>query len=33
MALKFKKGDRVIVSAGRDKGRSGSILKMMLSEI
>ncbi len=29
MALKFKKGDRVIVSSGRDKGRSGVILKMM----
>lgn len=32
MALKFKKGDRVVVSTGRDKGRSGSILKMLSSE-
>jgi large subunit ribosomal protein L24 len=32
MALKFKKGDRVVVSTGRDKGRSGSILKMLPSE-
>ena len=29
MALKFKKGDKVVVSTGRDKGRSGSILKML----
>ena len=28
MALKFKKGDKVVVTTGRDKGRSGSILKM-----
>lgn len=32
MALKFKKGDRVVVTTGRDKGRSGSILKMLRSE-
>jgi len=32
MALKFKKGDRVVVTTGRDKGRSGLILKMLRSE-
>ena len=32
MALKFKKGDKVIVSTGRDKGRSGTILKMFPDE-
>jgi large subunit ribosomal protein L24 len=32
MASKFKKGDRVIVIAGRDKGRSGDILKMIPAE-
>jgi large subunit ribosomal protein L24 len=32
MALKFKKGDRVVVITGRDKGRSGSILKMLRDE-
>ena len=32
MAMKFKKGDKVVVMTGRDKGRSGTILKMMRSE-
>ncbi len=32
MAMKFKKGDKVVVITGRDNGRSGSILKMMRSE-
>jgi len=32
MAMKFKKGDRVVVTTGRDKGQAGSILKMMRSE-
>ena len=32
MALKFKKGDKVVVMTGRDKGRSGTILKMLRSE-
>ena len=32
MAMKFKKGDKVVVMTGRDKGRSGSILKMMRDE-
>ncbi len=29
MALKFKKGDRVIVITGRDKGKQGEIVAMM----
>lgn len=32
MAMKFKKGDRVIVSTGRDNGKSGTILKMLRDE-
>ncbi len=32
MAMKFKKGDKVVVMTGRDKGRTGSIQKMMRSE-
>ena len=32
MALKFKKGDRVIVLAGRDKGKQGEILSVMPKE-
>jgi large subunit ribosomal protein L24 len=32
MAAKFKKDDRVVVIAGRDKGRSGKILKMLPDE-
>jgi large subunit ribosomal protein L24 len=29
MAAKIKKGDRVVVLAGKDKGRQGEILKVM----
>jgi large subunit ribosomal protein L24 len=32
MAAKIKKGDRVIVTAGRDKGKTGEVLKMLPSE-
>ena len=32
MAAKIKKGDRVMVLAGRDKGKSGEVLKMLASE-
>lgn len=34
MAVKFKikKGDRVIVVAGKDKGKSGDVLKMLPKE-
>ena len=32
MAAKIKKGDRVIVLAGRDKGKSGEVLRMLVSE-
>ena len=32
MALKFRKNDRVIVIAGRSKGRRGRILKMLPKE-
>lgn len=34
MAVKFKikKGDKVIVLAGRDKGRKGEVVKMLPSE-
>jgi large subunit ribosomal protein L24 len=32
MAAKIKKGDRVIVLAGRDKGRQGAVLKVMPTE-
>ncbi len=28
MASKFKKGDKVVVISGRDKGREGEIMKM-----
>lgn len=28
--LKIKKGDKVVVTAGKDKGRSGEVLKMHL---
>ena len=31
-SLKFKKGDRVVVMAGRDKGKQGEILVMMPTE-
>ncbi len=30
--LKIKKGDRVIVVAGKDKGKSGDVLKMLPKE-
>ena len=29
MAAKIKKGDKVVVLAGRDKGRTGEVLKVM----
>lgn len=29
MAAKLKRGDRVVVLAGRDKGRSGEVLKIL----
>jgi large subunit ribosomal protein L24 len=32
MAAKLKKGDRVVVLAGRDKGREGEILRVMPAE-
>ncbi len=32
MAAKLKKGDRVVVLAGRDKGNEGEILKVMPTE-
>jgi large subunit ribosomal protein L24 len=32
MAAKIKKGDRVVVLTGRDKGKVGEVLRMMLSE-
>jgi large subunit ribosomal protein L24 len=30
--LKIKKGDRVIVVTGKDKGKTGDVIKVMLSE-
>jgi large subunit ribosomal protein L24 len=32
MAAKLKKGDKVIVTAGRDKGRQGEVLSILVSE-
>jgi len=32
MAAKIKKGDKVVVLAGRDKGRTGQVLKVMPTE-
>ena len=32
MAARVKKGDKVMVLAGRDKGKSGEVLKMLRSE-
>ena len=32
MAAKIKKGDKVVVLAGRDKGRTGEVLKVMPAE-
>ena len=32
MAARIRKGDRVVVIAGKDKGRTGEVLRMMPSE-
>lgn len=32
MAAKLKKGDKVVVIAGKDKGKRGEITKMLVSE-
>jgi large subunit ribosomal protein L24 len=32
MAAKIKKGDKVVILAGRDKGRSGEVIKVMPDE-
>ncbi len=32
MAMKVKKGDRVVVLTGRDKGKTGEVLKMLPGE-
>ncbi|HEY2660811.1 MAG TPA: 50S ribosomal protein L24 [Caulobacteraceae bacterium] len=32
MAAKIKKGDRVVVLAGKDKGRQGNVLKVLPKE-
>ncbi|MCA6321742.1 MAG: 50S ribosomal protein L24, partial [Phenylobacterium sp.] len=32
MAAKIKKGDRVVVLTGKDKGRQGSVLKVLPKE-
>jgi large subunit ribosomal protein L24 len=32
MAARIKKGDKVVVLSGRDKGRSGEVLKMLKAE-
>ena len=32
MAAKIKKGDKVVLLAGKDKGRQGSVLKVMPKE-
>ena len=32
MAAKIKKGDRVVVLAGKDKGRQGAVLKVLPSD-
>ena len=32
MAAKIKKGDKVVVLAGRDKGKAGEVLKVMPKE-
>lgn len=32
MASKFKKGDKVVVLAGKDKGKTGEIITMMPAE-
>ena len=32
MGMRIKKGDRVVILAGRDKGKSGQVLKVMPSK-
>jgi large subunit ribosomal protein L24 len=32
MAAKVKKGDRVVVTAGRDRGKQGEVLKVLATE-
>ena len=32
MAAKIKKGDKVVVLAGRDKGRTGEVLQVIPAE-
>lgn len=32
MAARIRKGDRVVVLSGRDKGRNGEVLKMLSAE-
>lgn len=32
MAAKIKKGDRVVVLTGKDKGRTGNVLKVLPTE-
>ncbi len=32
MAAKIKKGDKVVVIAGRDKGKSGEVIEMKIAE-
>jgi large subunit ribosomal protein L24 len=32
MAAKIKKGDKVVVIAGRDKGKSGEVIEMLTAE-
>jgi large subunit ribosomal protein L24 len=32
MAAKIRKGDRVIVTAGRDKGKKGEVLRVLTTE-
>jgi large subunit ribosomal protein L24 len=32
MAAKIKKGDRVVILAGKDKGRQGAVLKVLPTE-
>ena len=32
MAMKLKKGDRVIVTTGRDKGKQGEIVRMLVKD-
>ena len=32
MAAKIKKGDKVVVTAGRDKGKKGEVIKVLAAE-